>query len=172
MLTYTKPILRLGINNGYHYFCDSSHPLADTSTRVYLHRHVASIKLGRWLSKEEHVHHIDGNRLNNDISNLQVLTAQEHASLHRGGILIKYICKSCNTSFISGEISRTYCSNQCKIRGSIKTSLTKEELECLMAENTWTSLARLLGYSDNGIKKRAKNLGCDLSLINKWTIRD
>lgn len=34
------------------------------------------------LKKEYHVHHVDENRLNNDISNLQVMTLSEHTKLH------------------------------------------------------------------------------------------
>jgi len=34
--------------------------------------------LGRKLEKWEHVHHIDGNHLNNNIENLEVLTNADH----------------------------------------------------------------------------------------------
>ena len=46
------------------------------------HRAIVEYKVKRKLGKSEHVHHIDGNRLNNNISNLEVLTATEHARLH------------------------------------------------------------------------------------------
>lgn len=47
-----------------------------------LHRDIVEQALGRLLSKDEVVHHIDGNKLNNDLSNLQVLSPSEHARLH------------------------------------------------------------------------------------------
>ena len=46
------------------------------------HRYVMEQSMGRKLHRDEHVHHIDGNKLNNDPHNLQVLTASEHTKLH------------------------------------------------------------------------------------------
>lgn len=46
------------------------------------HRLVMEKHLGRKLSSNEVVHHIDGDKTNNDIDNLQVMTRQEHALLH------------------------------------------------------------------------------------------
>lgn len=39
--------------------------------------------LGRKLNKGEVVHHIDGNKTNNDINNLKLMTAKEHSKMHR-----------------------------------------------------------------------------------------
>lgn len=52
------------------------------------HRRVAERKIGRKLRKGEVVHHIDGNKRNNNPNNLEVLKNQsEHAKRHvnRGG---------------------------------------------------------------------------------------
>lgn len=48
----------------------------------HTHRIVAEQKLGRSLKKGEVVHHIDGNKRNNDPSNLMVITQSEHCALH------------------------------------------------------------------------------------------
>lgn len=54
--------------------------------RKYLGRHehrvVAEQKLGRPLTKDEIVHHIDGNKRNNDPINLMIVTRAEHARIH------------------------------------------------------------------------------------------
>ena len=47
------------------------------------HRYIMEQHLGRKLNDNEIVHHIDGNKLNNDISNLKVMTKGEHSSFHR-----------------------------------------------------------------------------------------
>jgi len=53
----------------------------------HTHRIVAEQMLGRPLKKGEIVHHIDGNKRNNDPSNLMVMTQSEHCRLHfkKGG---------------------------------------------------------------------------------------
>lgn len=46
------------------------------------HRAVMEQALGRPLSPGELVHHIDGNKTNNDLDNLQILTQAEHNRIH------------------------------------------------------------------------------------------
>lgn len=48
------------------------------------HRQVIEIALGRELTKQEQVHHIDGNKQNNQLDNLVVLSnSSEHTKLHK-----------------------------------------------------------------------------------------
>lgn len=50
-----------------------------------LHRVVAEQKIGRKLTRYEVVHHIDGDKLNNDPDNLEVMTLSEHSRRHQTG---------------------------------------------------------------------------------------
>jgi hypothetical protein len=59
------------------------HPLADVRGYAYEHRLVAEAKLGRALLPSEQVHHVDGNKQNNDPGNLVVVTQTEHRAEHR-----------------------------------------------------------------------------------------
>lgn len=49
--------------------------------RVKKHRHVIERKIGRALMPHEDVHHKDGNPLNNDLSNLEVLLHGTHSTI-------------------------------------------------------------------------------------------
>jgi hypothetical protein len=53
------------------------------SKYTYEHVLVAEKKIGRLLKRNEHVHHIDANKLNNNPENLIVLNPSEHRLLHR-----------------------------------------------------------------------------------------
>lgn len=46
------------------------------------HVHIMELSIGRKIFKNECIHHKDGNKLNNDISNLVLLLKKDHASLH------------------------------------------------------------------------------------------
>lgn len=49
-----------------------THHLFDWSKPVMMHRYVIAVKLGRSLTRDEIVHHIDGDKWNYDVSNLEL----------------------------------------------------------------------------------------------------
>lgn len=58
-------------------------------------------KLGRPLTNDEVVHHIDENPENNNIDNLVILTKSEHCRLHRQKYFNKVVtCEVCKKKFI------------------------------------------------------------------------
>lgn len=82
--------------NGYVYWYDSESPHANTAGRVTEHRYVMGEHLGRRLYDDETVHHIDGNRQNNSIENLQL-----RKSNHGPGAV--YACGDCGSYNIINE---------------------------------------------------------------------
>ena len=50
--------------------------------RMLKHRHIMEMKLGRPLSEDEIVHHLDNDNTNNDPDNLTVMSQANHLRLH------------------------------------------------------------------------------------------
>ncbi len=67
---------------GYIQVYKPNNPMARDNGYVPQHRFIASKKIGRPLSSDEIVHHIDGNKQNNKSNNLQVMTRSEHWRTH------------------------------------------------------------------------------------------
>ncbi|SRR6266436_4573057 len=57
-------------------------PMSDSQGRILEHRLIVSKIIGRPLKNNEHVHHINHNKLDNRPENLQVMSPLEHAKLH------------------------------------------------------------------------------------------
>lgn len=53
--------------------------------RIDEHRLIMQNVLGRKLARNEVVHHIDGNKSNNSLENLVVMTRSEHSAMHQKG---------------------------------------------------------------------------------------
>lgn len=69
--------------NGYRYIKVSDHPWATSGGYVLEHRLVMERYIGRYLKPSEVVHHKDGDKLNNMIDNLELMSRADHARLHR-----------------------------------------------------------------------------------------
>lgn len=67
--------------NGYALVRIPSHPYAQNGY-VLEHRHIMEQEVGRILERSEVVHHINGNKLDNRIENLIILTSSAHTKEH------------------------------------------------------------------------------------------
>lgn len=68
-------------HNGYIVIRMPNHPNA-VNGYIFEHRLIMEKKLGRILKPNEIVHHIDHDKLNNDFSNLIILSKKEHNLQH------------------------------------------------------------------------------------------
>jgi len=69
--------------NGYRYLYVPEHPHATNHGYIAEHRLVVEKNIGRIIDPiKEVVHHVDKNKLNNDIANLKLMNRAEHLLLH------------------------------------------------------------------------------------------
>lgn len=143
--------MRIDIVNGYRMVYFPDHPSSYTSGNwkgwIYEHRKVMEDSLGRTLLKGEIVHHKDENKLNNNISNLEVMMLKDHAFMH-ATVFQKKICACGN------EMShkQKYCSIECVFRFKTKCP-TKEDLtQHLKDKLSNCAVGRIYSVSDNTVK--------------------
>ncbi len=83
------------------------------------------------------LHHIDRNRLNDQIENLQLMTIGEHVSIHRSVELIDVVCKTCGKimSVLPCKSHKQYCNRSCSAKSRVgdKSPLKgkKQSSECV-----------------------------------------
>ena len=63
--------------------------MANKAGYVYEHRLVLARRLNRALLKQERVHHIDGDKSNNNHENLQLISTADHA-------IQNHLCSNCH----------------------------------------------------------------------------
>jgi uncharacterized protein (DUF1330 family) len=71
---------------GYVVLLVKSHPNADVSGYVMEHRVIMEQHLGRYLQKNEVVHHLNGIKHDNRLNNLEVMDHTEHTIMHHVGL--------------------------------------------------------------------------------------
>lgn len=85
--------------------------------RVRLHRWVMEQALGRRLERHEIVHHRNGDKRDNRIENLEVLSAKEHSAHHLQKHPITKTCVVCGAIFTPHKTKRARkrsCSKACR----------------------------------------------------------
>ena len=109
----------------YNYAVVPGHPNAIDYDYVLEHRVVMENSLGRLLTEEEIVHHIDENKKNNILSNLELMLKSEHSRMHmlkQGRKWVKLKCPECGelfdrelrNSFLQKGSEYTCCSPRCR----------------------------------------------------------
>lgn len=67
--------------DGYIIIHSPNHPFKNKNNYVYEHRLMMEKKLDRYLTTNEQIHHIDGDKQNNNINNLRLFSsASQHTS--------------------------------------------------------------------------------------------
>lgn len=108
----------------YNYAVCPDHPNRTSNNYVLLHRVLMENHLGRLLSRGEVVHHLNHDKKDNRIENLEVMTAAEHSREHakdRPRKYVELVCPYCSSEFVRpanqtwGRV-RVFCSRSCNAK--------------------------------------------------------
>lgn len=183
-------------STGYMYAYQSGHPHANKNGKVLEHLHVMYLHLGRPIADDETVHHIDRDRSNNLLSNLQLMPKVTHGRLHALEVhrklpnLLVYVdgkicdsvtgeifedvqprnCPHCNKEFTPAIDRTQYCSLPCSRAHSRLFNPSKEELLAKVWTMPTTFVAKFYGVSDVAVAKRCKVLGVEKPPRGYWAI--
>ena len=126
----------------YNYCIVRNHPNRTRNDYVLHHRIVVENHLGRVLNSDEVVHHKNGDKKDNRLSNLEVMSPSDHAKLHGKEQLKRYVtakCPCCNVIFereyrqthLAKKGTYTACSRSCngKICREIQLNRVTAELQ-------------------------------------------
>ena len=172
--------MKIYINCGYEEVYFPEHPSAsDVTGMVFVHRLLAEEYLGRNLRSGECVHHVDGIKDHNVITNLWVFkTNNDHTTYHAAvrhnldfclrKVRGVYTCKLLNvpvTSQTTCPICGKYKSlgasmcQTCYLQTATSNTLDRTELENLLRNHSYQEIGRMYNMTGNGIKKIAKKYG-------------
>ncbi len=154
--------------DGYTIRYDPDHPYgARSGGYVREHIRVMELHIGRRITRDEVVHHKDNDILNNDISNLKLMSWSEHSKLHHPRVVLESKpCEFCDQLFSQhekdGKIEkagqfkkRRFCSPRCKMKARhLDRSLltTEQVLTIRSSQLSQSSLAIEYGVSRGTIK--------------------
>lgn len=88
-----KPHFKHKTSGGYIAIYDPKHPMADCVGRIMEHRYIMAKHIGRNLTDLEIVHHINGNKKDNRIENLELVNKHTHVLISKLDKRIKQLEK-------------------------------------------------------------------------------
>ena len=133
----------------YYYAVVPEHPNCNKNKYVLAHRIIMENHLGRILDTNEVVHHKNGDKKDNNIFNLELMTVNEHCSHHaneKGQTMCEIKCPQCEKIFslprnqthvVKKKNKFTSCSPTCrgKLSRYIQLNGITSQVESAISEN-------------------------------------
>lgn len=121
------------------------------------HRVIMENYLGRYLRSDEIIHHINGDKKDNNLLNLLIVNNKTHGVLHTTKLITRF-CKQCGSAFVKhlSEVVRgegVFCSKGCYL-DYVNTDMG---LLCPICKNIF--VLRKCEY-DNKLRRNQENFYC------------
>ena len=171
--TLFKGRVKKGSDNGLGYL---QYRFTINGTTIRKYGHVMVLETFSEKPSEEHeVDHIDGNKSNNNLENLQWLTRKENMNkmhVETGNAISVKVEKIENAQIVDNKLKFKCIESDCnnlvikmnnrcvdcsKLHSRKVIRPSKEELSLMLKMYTFTELGRLHGVSDNSVRKWCKS---------------
>ena len=80
--------------NGYVQILKKGYKGTDYNGYIFEHRYIMERQIDRYLNKNEVVHHVNGDKTDNRIENLKLMTNSEHTIFHNVGSKITEVARN------------------------------------------------------------------------------
>lgn len=141
----------------------------NSRTTIAYARYLMSVSLGRFLSRDEHVDHINGDKSDDRIANLQLLTPVENikkcvVEQGKSAISVELVCPICGITF-SRPKNRSYSKTHLGKDICCSKDCGRKQARLKLLNNTTTSLS----HSDIGKIKELHEDGLSSYKISELT---